>query len=160
MIAPWALRFIDAKTATTNEFSGIIATGETAKGFLTQLHTGSHQLLADEPVSYGGTNKGPTPYDFLGAALGACTSMTLNMYARRKELDVKSVSVNVTHEKIHAADCDDCEKSDGKIDQFTRHISIDGNLTDAEQNRMLEIADKCPVHKTLENEIKILTCGA
>ena len=157
MIAPWALRFVSAETPATIDFDGITAVGETAKGFLTRLETGAHQFLADEPVSYGGTNKGPTPYDYLGAALGACTSMTLNMYARRKELNVKSVSVNVTHEKIHATDCDDCEKSDGKIDQFTRRICIDGNLNEAEHKRMLEIADKCPVHKTLENEIKILT---
>ena len=160
MIAPWALRFVSAKPSATNEHNGITATGETAKNFLTHLQTGSHQFLADEPVSYGGTNKGPTPYDFLGAALGACTSMTLNMYARRKEMDVKSVSVNVIHEQIHASDCDDCEKSDGKIDQFTRRISIDGNLEDAQRNRMLEIADRCPVHRTLENEIKIVTRGA
>lgn len=157
MIAPWALRFVSAKKSASNEFKGITATGETAQGFLTQLRTASHQFLADEPVSYGGTNKGPTPYDFLGAALGACTSMTLNMYARRKKLDIKSVSVNVTHEKIHAVDCDDCEKSDGQIDQFTRHISIDGDLNPAQQKRILEIADKCPVHKTLENEIKVVT---
>ncbi len=157
MIAPWALRFVSPKIPSSNTLDGITATGQMAKGFLTQVLTESHQFLADEPVSYGGTNKGPTPYDFLGAALGACTSMTLNMYARRKDLDVKSVSVNVRHEQIHAADCDDCTKTNGKIDQFTRRISIDGNLNEAELKRMLEIADKCPVHKTLENEIKILT---
>lgn len=157
MISPWALRFVSDKTSAAESVDGVTATGETGKGFLTELRAVSHQFLADEPVSYGGTNKGPTPYDFLGAALGACTSMTLNMYARRKELDVKSVSVNVTHEKIHAADCDDCETLNGKIDQFTRRISIEGNLDEAQRTRMLEIADKCPVHKTLENEIKILT---
>ena len=157
MIAPWALRFVAAKNASVSDHNGVTATGETGKAFLTHMHAASHHFLADEPLSYGGTNEGPTPYDFLGAALGACTSMTLNMYARRKKLEVKSVSVNVTHEKIHAEDCDDCEKSDGQIDQFTRRISIAGNLNDAQHKRMLEIADKCPVHKTLENEIKILT---
>lgn len=157
MIAPWALRFVNTKASAEMSYVGITATGETAKGFLTRLQAGSHQFYADEPVSYGGKNQGPTPYDYLGAALGACTSMTLNMYARRKKLDVRSVSVNVTHEQIHADDCNDCAKTDGKIDQFNRQITIEGNLNEAEQKRMLEIADKCPVHKTLENEIKILT---
>ena len=155
-ISSWAMRFIESKEET-EDVKGVTATGVTRNGFLTRLGAGTHQFLADEPVSYGGTNKGPTPYDYLGAALGACTSMTLNMYARRKGIDVEKVSVNVTYEKIHATDCDDCEKQDGKIDQFTRLITVDGDLSEAEHERMLEIADKCPVHKTLENEIKIVT---
>ena len=156
IIAAWALRFVRGNEAP-NEASGVTAIGEMQNGFLTQIQAGAHQFIADEPVSYGGTNKGPTPYDYLGAALGACTTMTLNMYARRKKLDVNHVAVNVTHEHIHADDCEDCSKKAGKIDQFTRHISIEGNLSEAEHSRMLEIADKCPVHKTLENEIKIVT---
>ena len=160
IIASWATRFITPRAVPVNNADGVIASGLTNNGFLTTLQAGSHKFLADEPISYGGTNKGPTPYDYLGAALGACTSMTLNMYARRKELDVTTVSVNVTHDKIHASDCEDCTKTDGRVDQFTRQISIDGNLSEAQHKRMLEIADKCPVHKTLENEIKIVTLKA
>jgi len=157
IVASWAIRFVETETAADEDIKGVTATGETAEGFLTHLQAGKHRFIGDEPISYGGTNLGPTPYDFLGAALGACTSMTLNMYARRKKLDVKKVAVSVTHEKIHATDCDDCEKTDGKIDQFTRNIWIDGELNEAQRKRMIEIADKCPVHRTLENEIKILT---
>ena len=156
-ISSWAMRFVEPGAEANDDIKGVLSAGDTKSGFLTSLQAGTHRFLADEPVSYGGTNKGPTPYDFLGAALGACTSMTLNMYARRKGLDVERVSVNVTYSKIHATDCEDCEKTEGKVDQFTREISIEGNLTEAEHTRMLEIADRCPVHKTLENEIKIVT---
>ena len=108
-------------------------------------------------MSYGGGDEGPTPYEYLGAALGSCTYMTLNGYARRKELNVAQVSVHVTHTRIHAEDCEACEKQEGKVDQFSREISITGDITDEQRKRMLEIADRCPVHKTLENEIQIIT---
>lgn len=162
VIASWAKRFISpgAEQNEVEKQDGISVTGETAKGFYNIVNAGSHTFIADEPLSYGGTDKGPTPYDYLGAALGSCTSMTLNGYARRKKMNVSRVSVDVSHTRIHAEDCETCEKADGQVDQFTREISIVGDITDEERARMLEIADKCPVHKTLENEIKIITRSA
>jgi len=159
VISSWAKRFIDPEAMPENEseIQGVKVSGETSKGFYNIVTTDTHRFVADEPLSYGGTNKGPTPYQYLGAALGTCTSMTLNGYARRKKMNVKQVSVHVTHTRIHAQDCESCEKTDGKVDQFTREIKIIGNISDAERDRMLEIADRCPVHKTLENEIKVIT---
>lgn len=126
-------------------------------GFRTELLAAGHAMLADEPESVGGTNSGPSPYDLLGAALASCTSMTLKMYASRKGLDLQSISVRVKHGKVHAKDCGDCESTAGKVDEFRRQISFEGNLTDAQTRRLLEIADMCPVHRTLEGEIKIRT---
>lgn len=162
MIASWAKHYItplpaEAHTPVQN---GVTVEGETARGFYTLARTGRHRFVMDEPVRVGGSDNGPTPYDYLGAALGGCTSMTLNMYARRKKLAVESVSVRVEHDRIHAEDCETCEKSDGKVDRFIRHIKIVGALSDAERARMMEIADLCPVHKTLENEIKVETLPA
>ena len=159
VIASWAKRFIDPMDAPTEEAQkeGISSTAKTNEGFYNIVSARTHRFIVDEPLSYGGTDLGPTPYEYLGAALGSCTSMTLNGYARRKELNVTSVSVDVKHTRIHAEDCDSCEKTDGKIDQFTREITINGNITEAQRARMLEIADRCPVHRTLENEIKIVT---
>ncbi len=162
MIASWAKHYItplSAELPPTTE-SGVTVEGETARGFYTLARTGHHRFLLDEPERVGGSDKGPTPYDYLGAALGGCTSMTLNMYARRKKLNVEKVSVRVEHDRIHAEDCEACEKTDGKVDQFIRHIEIVGALSDAERQRMMEIADLCPVHKTLENEIRVETVPA
>jgi len=159
VIASWAQRFIDPvqEESDLDQKAGISATGKTNEGFYNIVSARTHRFIVDEPLSYGGTDLGPTPYEYLGAALGSCTSMTLNGYARRKEMNVSSVSVDVTHTRVHAEDCDTCEKTDGKIDQFTREITIVGNITDEQRSRMLEIADRCPVHRTLENEIKIVT---
>ena len=159
VIGSWARRYVelDQPESSVEEVPGIIASGDTAKGFYNVVKARFHEFIVDEPLSYGGTDIGPTPYEYLGAALGSCTSMTLNGYARRKELDVSQVSVHVTHTRIHAEDCEACEKEDGKVDQFSREISITGNITDEQRQRMLEIADRCPVHKTLENEIQIKT---
>jgi putative redox protein len=119
------------------------------------VQAGLHALTADEPVSVGGSNLGPTPYDFLSAALATCTSMTLQMYARHKKLPLESATVRVMHDKIHAEDCEDCESGSGKIDEFRRTIALEGELTDAQRKRMLEIADRCPVHRSLHGEIKV-----
>ena len=105
----------------------------------------------------GGTGAGPTPYDLLSAALAACTSMTLKMYASHKQLDLESATVRVRHGKIHAADCEDCESSEGRIDQFERELLLVGNLSEEQRHRMLEIADRCPVHRTLHSEVKVRT---
>lgn len=128
-----------------------------ASGFRTEVTAGEHALVADEPAAVGGTNEGPSPYDLLSAALATCTSMTLKMYAGFKQLDLESVTVRVVHDKIHARDCADCESPGGKIDEFRREISLEGKLDDAERRRLLEIADRCPVHKTLHGEIKVRT---
>jgi putative redox protein len=122
-----------------------------------EVVAGSHRLLADEPVSAGGGDLGPNPYDYLLAALGACTSMTLRLYADRKKWPLEKVTVRLRHEKIHAADCADCETKDGKIDRIEREIDVSGPLDSAQRARLLQIAEMCPVHKTLNSEIKIVS---
>ena len=110
-----------------------------------------------EPASVGGTNLGPSPYDFLLMALGACTSMTLRLYANHKKLDLADVQVRLRHERVHAEDCNACMDATSKIDRITRTITLNGDLGEAERNRLLEIADRCPVHRTLEGEPRIET---
>ena len=136
--------------------SEVIVRGS-AKGFTTEIHIGSHRLLADEPVPAGGEDKGPDPYGLLLAALGACTSMTLRMYADRKQLPLNGVTVTLRHHKIHAGDCGDCETREGKLDRIERDIELHGPLDEAARTRLLEIADKCPVHRTLHSEIDVVT---
>ena len=119
--------------------------------------TDNHRLIADEPTAVGGNNLGPDPYRYLLAALGACTSMTLRLYAKHKGLSLNRIGVKLRHEKIHAKDCEECETETGKLDQITRELFIDGELTDVQYQRLLEIADKCPVHRTLKSEIRIRT---
>ena len=138
---------------------GVVRVSEAdPQGFLQHIAAGpKHALEADEPETYGGTDKGPTPYQLVAAGLGACTAMTIRMYARRKQLALDHVSVDVEHDKIHGQDCETCETKSGKIDRFRRTITLEGNLTDADRQRLLEIADRCPVHRTLEAEILIET---
>jgi putative redox protein len=128
-----------------------------AAGFAQEIHAGRHHLTADEPASAGGTDTGPSPYDLLLAALGACTSMTVSMYARRKEWPLEEVTVHLRHSKIHAADCAECETREGLLDRIERDIHFNGSLTGEQRSRLLEIANKCPVHRTLTSEIKIAT---
>jgi uncharacterized OsmC-like protein len=125
--------------------------------FSQRVSAGRHVLVADEPVSAGGGDRGPSPYDLLSAALGACTSMTLRMYAAQKKWPLDKVSVRLEHEKIHATDCAECETREGKIDRIRREITLLGDLDDAQRARLLEIADRCPVHRTLHAEINVLT---
>lgn len=155
VLASWVTRYIDVTEVELTEHNGVSASAETKQGFLCHINASGHRLLADEPVSVGGGNLGPSPYDFLGAALSSCTAMTLNMYARHKKIDLANVDVTVKHSRVHAQDCIDCEKTNGKVDVFNRAIKLEGNLSEQQRRRMLEIADRCPVHKTLENEIKI-----
>lgn len=160
IIATWAARYIDAPLPAppiaTPE--GIVRVSEAdANGFLQDITSGNHvHMLADEPLAYGGTNLGMSPYGFLAASLGACTSMTIRMYARRKNIPLEHVSVDVCHEKVHAQDA--ALGTGEKIDTFNRRITLTGpQLSDDERARLLEIADKCPVHRTLERTLKVKT---
>ena len=131
---------------------------ETGGGKFQQLVTiGTHRLTADEPIAAGGLDSGPGPYDLLLAALGACTSMTLRLYAGHKNLPLARTSVTLSHSKIHAQDCEECETKEGKIDRIERVLTLDGELSDEQRARLVEIADKCPVHRTLTSEVSIRT---
>lgn len=134
----------------------VIVRGEAA-AFAQEIAVGRHKLTADEPVEAGGKDTGPSPYDLLLAALGSCTSMTVSLYARTKKWPLESVTVNLWHSKIHATDCRDCETKVGKIDRIEREIHFEGTLDEEQRTKLLQIADKCPVHRTLESEINILT---
>lgn len=161
VIAAWAARYLDSDTreafqpdlsVKNPEFDTVVRTEE---GLRTEIMANGFPLLADEPESVGGTNLGPTPYDLLTASLGACTSMTLRMYADRKHWPLESVTVDLKYRKIHAEDCAQCETEEGKIDHIEREITLEGVLDDDQRKRLLEIADRCPVHRTLHSEIHI-----
>ncbi len=128
-----------------------------AEGFRQDITVGPHTFVADEPAAVGGTDTGPGPYDLLIAALGACTSMTVSLYARRKQWPLDSVTVRLRHSKIHAADCENCETKDGMLDRIERDVEFHGALSAEQRVRLLEIANKCPVHRTLSSEIDITT---
>lgn len=134
----------------------VIVRGDTA-GFAQEIVAGRHRLTADEPIEVGGGDTGPSPYDLLLAALGSCTSMTVSLYARSKKWPLESVTVNLSHSKIHAVDCAECETKVGKIDRIEREIHFVGALDEQQRKKLLEIADKCPVHRTLKSEIDIRT---
>ncbi len=154
VIAAWADRYLPAAAPAPS--SGVSAR-TAAQGFRTPIQAGRHRLLADEPATAGGEDAGPSPYDLLSAALAACTSMTLQMYARHKGLALTEVGVQVEHAKIHAEDCEHCATRSGRIDRFERSIRLQGELSDAQRQRLLEIADRCPVHRTLHGEVDVLT---
>lgn len=127
-------------------------------GLRTDVTANGHDLVADEPAEIeGGTGQGPTPYDYLSVALGACTSMTLRMYADRKGWPLEEAVVRVQHSRIHAEDCKHCETEDARLDRFERAIELIGPLSEEQRERLLEIAERCPVHKTLTGEIDIQT---
>lgn len=134
----------------------VIVRGD-ATGFAQEIAAGRHRLAADEPVAVGGTNTGPTPYDLLLAALGSCTSMTVAMYARRKGWLLESVTVRLRHSRIHAEDCADCETKEVRLDQIDVVIELTGDLTEEQRRRLIEISEKCPVHRTLQSEVVIRT---
>ena len=161
VLSAWASRFIldpDEEAERAIYHTGhVVVSGKPEDIFRVSINADGHHLLGDEPERYGGTDSGPSPYDLLSAALASCTVMTLNMYARRKQLALDSVRVDVQHGKIHAKDCLDCSSNAGKIDRFKRLLYLEGNLDQKQRQRMLEIADRCPVHRTLHDEIAIVT---
>lgn len=159
VLGAWSNKYVDAarRPAADREDEqeeGVVVT-RTEDSFRTDIEAGPHTLVGDEPESVGGTDAGPTPYDLLLAALGSCTGMTLRMYADRKDWPLEETIVRLRHEKIHARDCDHCETKDAKIDRIEREIEVNGALSNEQRQRLLEIANKCPVHKTLSGEIDV-----
>src|SRR4030095_1962202 len=126
-----------------------------ATGFLQEVVSGNHHLRADEPISVGGTGAAPGPYDYLLIALGVCTSMTVGLYARRKQFPLENITVSLRHARIHAQDCEECETKEGMLDRIDTYIELNGPLTAEQRAKLIEIAGKCPVHRTLKSEIDI-----
>jgi uncharacterized OsmC-like protein/pimeloyl-ACP methyl ester carboxylesterase len=162
VIAAWASRYLDAAkpedTADLGEAPRNVVVQETGNSkFQQSVTVGPHRLLADEPVAAGGEDTGPGPYDFLLAGLGACTSMTMRLYADRKSLPLTRTTVTLRHSKIYAQDCADCETKAGMLDQIERVITMEGALSAEQRQKLMEIADKCPVHRTLTSEIHIVS---
>ncbi|MEM9722997.1 MAG: bifunctional alpha/beta hydrolase/OsmC family protein [Bacteroidota bacterium] len=159
IISSWGRRYISFPEASKDTLSTdrqvMVRTG--AEGYTSQVLAGSHHLISDEPASVGGDDLGPSPYQFLLTAIGTCTSMTLRMYADRKGWDLQEVDVHLSHAKAHKQDCEACENPRSKIDVIDREIELKGNLTLQQRDRLLEIADRCPVHRTLHNEIQVHT---
>jgi uncharacterized OsmC-like protein/fermentation-respiration switch protein FrsA (DUF1100 family) len=164
VIAAWAERYLDAMARAepaSDPEPRAVNVMETRNGRFQQAITvGPHRLLADEPLKVGGLDSGLSPYDLLLAGLGACTAMTMRLYAERKALPLDRVSVVLKHNKIHAIDCENCETKEGMIDHIDRAITMEGKLNDEQRQRLMEIADKCPVHRTLHSEINIQTTEA
>jgi putative redox protein len=131
-----------------------------ATAFVQEVVVGAHRLAADEPIAVGGSDSGPTPYDLLLASLGSCTSMTVGLYARRKGWPLEAVTVRLRHGRIHAEDCEHCETRDGMIERIEVVVELAGSLSDSQRTRLLEIAERCPVHRTLTSEIDIRTRAA
>ncbi len=158
VIAGWASRYVEIPPAEKiKSKSKVAASLNSDDKFTTHLKLGDHYFIADEPVDFGGKNFGPSPYEFLSAGLAACTVMTIQMYARRKKWDVQNVTCHINYSKDHAIDCEHCEEDSAKIDTFTRKIKLKGNLSEEQKKKLLEIADKCPVHKTLHTETQVKT---
>jgi len=158
VIASWALRYISRpKNNKVETDLQVVASLSAEAGFTTELKAGRHYFRADEPETAGGNDFGPSPYDLLSAGLAACTAMTLQLYAKRKGWPLEEVRVHVGHGKTHAEDCKDCDSSTARIDTFRRQLELVGELDTKQQERLLEIANKCPVHRTLQNKSQVLT---
>ncbi len=161
VLAAWAGRYIEPREAAESgreeetRAQAVVRGGPA--GYTNEITLGRHRLIADEPQSVGGGDRGPNPYDLLLAALGACKSMTLRMYADRKGWPLQGIEVRLDHSKIHARDCERCESESGKIDQLRTAIRIEGPLDDDQRARLMEISERCPVHRTLHSEVEILS---
>ncbi len=164
VLAAWASRYLGFEEETLPVPDPALASGEvwvsSLEGFTQQVRTGRHQLVADEPTRFGGKDLGPGPYDYLLSGLGACISMTLRMYAERKGWPLTGVSVRLSHSKIHAKDCEDCESKGGRVDLIEKEIELRGELDAAQRQRLMEIAERCPVHRTLTSETVIRSKSA
>ena len=160
VLAAWAGRYLDQPPNMTEEEveQGLVLVRETHGGkFQQEILSGPHRMLADEPVKVGGLDSGPGPYDYLLAGLGACTSMTVRLYADFKKIPLENVSVRLHHDKIHVKDCETCDTKVNTVDHIEREITLEGPLDAEQRQKLMEIADKCPVHKTLESKIEIHT---
>ena len=157
-IGAWAQRYLPPAATTRPEVTGgEVLIGEANQRFLRDVYSDDHHWLADEPRRMGGENLGPDPYEHLLAALGTCTSMTLRMYANRKQWPLTDVDVRLLHRREHAQDCEDCEGSNKRLDIIERQLTLHGDLSAEQRQRLLEIADRCPVHRTLEGDLRITT---
>jgi uncharacterized OsmC-like protein len=161
LLAAWARKYIDVaqqETTLPETADNRVVARLDGTGFRTEILANGHPLVADEPEAVGGTNAGPSPYDLLVAGLGACTAMTLHMYARHKQWPLESTLVRLRHKKVHAKDCGDCEtQGNVKIDHIDRELELTGALDDSQRQRLLEIANRCPVHRSLESEVHVAT---
>ena len=141
-------------SAQQGDTADVVVRGD-ARSFKQEIVAGRHHLSADEPVSVGGSDAGPDPYDYLLTALGVCTSMTVGLYARQKQFPVESIIVSLWHSRIHAKDCEECETKEGMLDRIDVEVKITGSLSAEQHDKLMEIASKCPVHRTLTSEINI-----
>jgi putative redox protein len=165
VMAAWASRYLPAPARPGNGTSpawqpghdGVVVTESDARPFGQRISVGRHDLAADEPAAIGGADSGPTPYDLLLAGLGACTSITVRMYAERKGWPLRLVTVRLRHRRIHASDCASCEMQTGRLDHIERELQFDGELTGEQRARLLDIAERCPVHRTLHSEVLVST---
>ena len=158
VITGWAMRYVSMpKGETLQSNKQVAARLDNTEKFTTYMKLGDHNALADEPTTYGGNNFGPSPYEYLSGALASCTAMTVQMYARRKKWNLENITVHIDHSKEHAVDCENCESSSAKIDTFTKTIKIEGDLTREQKERLMEIADRCPVHRTLMSSVQIIS---
>ncbi|MFB6258851.1 MAG: alpha/beta fold hydrolase [Flavobacteriales bacterium] len=156
MIAAWVTKYLASVPDEWNT-EHQVAARTTDQSLTTEIAAGKHRLLADEPEKAGGNDMGPDPYRLLMASLGSCTSLTLHVYAKRKEWDLKEARVHLSHDQVYAEDREDVGAEKGKLDRFTRSIEMEGDLDEDQRKRLLEIADKCPVHRSLHSEIVVDT---
>lgn len=157
VIASWASRYLEIPEEKELETTHQVVANLGKEGYTTQMRAGRHYFTADEPKSFGGEDFGPSPYELLSAGLASCTSMTIQMYARRKKWPLENVETHVNHQKSHAEDCEKCERTSAKIDTFEREIVLKGALDEQQKQKLVEIADKCPVHRTLSEKVTIRT---
>ena len=158
VISGWAKRYLEIPQdkRISSEYQ-VVASLDASDGFSTSMKVGNHYMMADEPEEFGGNDFGPSPYELVSAGLSACTAMTIQMYVKRKGWDLQNVEVHTSYSKSHAEDCQDCESPGAKIDTFHRELKLTGSIDEKQIQRILEIADKCPVHKTLHSETQVIT---